>query len=194
MTKIRCLDAVFRKTLANSAFDKRQKEKKASTERRVQQSLENLIPKQLTSYPDFPKESEGDTKIGYAAKIDEYWTNQRKRKLTEDQPDQNSDPMKKRKMEDFSEEEQNVVYDQRVLLSVSKETVAEMNDTDVGVINEIISDHNIKQQIKNANFKVKKIKNEDEKEEALKMIGTFNCDLCQVKCPGMDFFSSWCTS
>ena len=118
---------------------------------RVQQSLENLTPKDLTSHPDFPKQSEGVSNMGYAIMIDQYWTNLRKRKMTEIQPDQNSDPIKKRKMEDFDEKEQQAVFDQRVVLSISKETVADKHGTDVSVINEIIHQINIKQQMKKGN-------------------------------------------
>ena len=152
-----------------------------------------MTPNELTDHPDFPKHLDGVNKTEYAVMVDKYWINERKRKMADDQPDQNSDSAKKRKVEDFSEEEQQTVFDQRVLLAISKETVAECHDSEVGVINEIILNHNLKQQRKNANFKQKMMKGEDGKEalaESLKMIGTFNCDLCHVQCPGMDFFIS----
>ena len=168
-------------------------EKKATVDLRVQQSLENLTPKELTSHPDFPKHMAGVNKMEYAAMVDQYWINQRKRKMTEDQVNQISESGKKRKIGDFSQEELQTVFDQRVLLSISKETVAEKHETDVAIINEIISNHNLKKQKRNAYLKQKMMKSEDEKEalaESMKMMGSFNCDLCQVKCPGMDFFIS----
>merc|ERR1719225_1647234 len=178
---------ITRKYWNNRIRDKRQVEKKATVDLRVQQSLENLTPKELTSHPDFPKHMAGVNKMEYAALVDQYWINQRKRKMTEDQVYQISESGKKRKIGDFSQEELQTVFDQRVLLSISKETVAEKHETDVAIINEIISNHNLKKQKRNACLKQKMMKSEDEKEalaESMKMMGSFNCDLCQVKCPG----------
>ena len=95
----------------------------------------------------------GVNKMEYAALVDQYWINQRKRKMTEDQVNPISESGKKRKIGDFSQEELQTVFDQRVLLSISKETVAEKHETDVAIINEIISNHNLKKQKRNAYLK-----------------------------------------
>ena len=64
---------------------------------------------------------------------------------------------KKRKIEDFSEEERKIVFNERVLLSISKETVAERHDSEVSVVNEIIVNHHLKQQKEKATLKQRKM-------------------------------------
>ena len=50
-----------------------------------------------------------------------------------------------------------MIVDERVLLSISKETVAEKHETDVSVVNEIITNYNLKQHEENTNSKPMKV-------------------------------------
>merc|ERR1719189_3526463 len=153
----------------------KQEKKRVAREIRVQQILENLIPKHLTDHPDFPEKIAEESLEDYAEKVDKYWTGRRKDSLKRKSDDQNSESPqkspKKRKIDDISEEEQNIIVDERVLLSISKETVAEKHDTDISVVNEIITNYNLKQHEENDNKKPTRV---DFK---------FNCATCKVQCP-----------
>jgi len=166
--------------------EKRQEKEKAARELKVQKIIENLIPEDSTDHPNFPELLAGVTK-----EIDQYWINRGmetlKRKMSGFEPVQNSDLPKKRKIEDFSEEEQKIVFDERTLLPISKETVAERHKANIHVVDEIITNYNLKPR-KNATLRQKMIKSDFEKRDlvedsSVEMIGTFNCSICQVQCP-----------
>ena len=72
---------ITKKYWKNRVTKTKQEKKRAARELRVQQILENLIPKDLTEHPDFPEKLVDDSPEQYAEKIDKYWIDQRKNKL-----------------------------------------------------------------------------------------------------------------
>merc|ERR1712008_223676 len=88
---------------------------------KILEILENWIPGDLTEHPDFPEYLEGYTHEKYAVKIENYWVNRRRQQLKRKMSDSETvdevpdiDPAKIRKLEDFSEEEQKTIFDERV--------------------------------------------------------------------------------
>ena len=72
---------ITKKYWKNRVTKTKQEKKRAARELRVQQILENLIPKDLTEHPDFPEKLADDSPEQYAEKIDKYWIDQRRNKF-----------------------------------------------------------------------------------------------------------------
>ena len=89
---------------------------------RVQNVLENWIPEDLTNHPDFPEFSEGFTQEAYAGKVLEYWVDRTKKRLKRKSPSSWL-----RKIEDLTEEEQKVIFEERVNESKEKRALGKSN-------------------------------------------------------------------
>merc|ERR1712062_832749 len=102
---------------------------------------EKMNPEDLTDHPNFPEYVDGITHEVYAEKIESYWINRRNRQLNRQMLGlSNPSITKKRKMAEFSLEEQKIIYDERIRKSMKLEAVAKKHDTIVSVINEIIAE------------------------------------------------------
>ena len=175
--------------------DKSKEKKREDLKTKVQHTLENLVPENLADYPDFPEFSRGDTKRVYAEKIEYYWENRKKnnlkRKLPDSQAGEGSEFWeslgKKKKVEDFSELEQNTIVEERSNKRMSPEVVAEKHNTSVDVIKKIITNHNFRQKAKNAAWRQKVNSDVDKNslvwDGSAEMIARYECSICSTECP-----------